>query len=319
MNAALSKLKKDIWKNDELPKEESDKDKKIVRKAAETSSSSHKDGTRHTKVPVTSKKRRDTDFLREIRGETTDGKPETKTNETITVVKTESLSEAFTNPFPVMQQTAVSKIRRSIFKLPVSSPYTQYYPPEEDEQKEEGKKKESASSKSTQRKKVSSPTKPVKAGSKTNKLNPASKSVEKLNTGSRKGDKENDRAITVTSGGDTVKHSSEDVAAAQVREQPDKDTRELQRMKGFFYCDKCSRKWTSLYVFCEPGTKKPAYGQICETCKIVLMPKRVTRLRCGTCNQLECDCKVKGQDILEPKLMHRQDLCVKCLSGNPCI
>ena len=28
------------------------------------------------------------------------------------------------------QQTAVSKTRRSIFKLPVSSSYTQYYPPE---------------------------------------------------------------------------------------------------------------------------------------------------------------------------------------------
>ncbi|RUS88577.1 hypothetical protein EGW08_003677 [Elysia chlorotica] len=46
----------------------------------------------------------------------------------------------------------------------------------------------------------------------------------------------------------------EEEAVSQVPEEAEK--KELSRMKGMFYCEKCQKRWTSLHVYCEPGTKK---------------------------------------------------------------
>ncbi|GFR78385.1 zygote arrest protein 1 [Elysia marginata] len=61
------------------------------------------------------------------------------------------------------------------------------------------------------------------------------------------------------------------------------------------------------------------FGQICEQCKTEQMPKRVSRLRCATCSEFDCDCEQKRHTLVEPKMMHRPDLCRKCLSGDPCV
>ena len=259
MNAAVSKLKKDIWK-DEEPNEKGKKNKKEDAK-------NKKEDTKNIKI--TSEKGQGNKLLQQVIGD------EAQLQQTEVHTLQEALANQRLMEMP-MQQTAVSKIRRSIFKLPVSSPYTQYYPPEGEgetqaeqvpQNQDEKKQKSPKSSKSPD--KVKSPkSKPVKAVKSVK-----SKAVEEPKSGPQigtTGGHSQSEATAVKSTvdkagpgkgnkGKTEESSECRVSVGEAAAEGDEgfgEKRELRRMKGHFYCDKCDKRWKSLHVYCEPGTKR---------------------------------------------------------------
>ena len=117
MNAAVNKLKKDIWK-----------DEAVDRKAEALEEEWHdlRQRLRERKIKKQSLQEQRQKRLEEEKAKA--GAKEQKGEEGPDL---SSLEEALIQgklEAERLQQTQVSKIRRSIFKLPVSSPYTQYYP-----------------------------------------------------------------------------------------------------------------------------------------------------------------------------------------------
>ncbi|GFR78389.1 hypothetical protein ElyMa_000533100 [Elysia marginata] len=162
MQAAVNKLKQDIWKDEAVEKNEKqrvipapryhrvqgrvrrpdargtigqrkvvlvDKTENQVKTGNEKPTDSK--GKKSVKVESGDKKLKESDSGDKKLKES-DSKGEERIDNLKILPLLEALEVESTGPPDVfrMQQTAVSKIRRSIFKLPVSSPYTQYYPPE---------------------------------------------------------------------------------------------------------------------------------------------------------------------------------------------
>ncbi|RUS88576.1 hypothetical protein EGW08_003676 [Elysia chlorotica] len=161
MNAAVNKLKKDIWK-DEAVEEDKKQASEPRRFRIHGRTRPNVPGSRRrpdkddkTKESKTESKGKSSVKLQDLRDAliTTEEdnklrrieikkekQAETKVVEKIDIAEPQGGLPELAQlplhqhpPLEVMQQTAVSKIRRSIFKLPVSSPYTVYYPPENEE------------------------------------------------------------------------------------------------------------------------------------------------------------------------------------------
>ncbi|XP_033636916.1 zygote arrest protein 1-like [Asterias rubens] len=92
-----------------------------------------------------------------------------------------------------------------------------------------------------------------------------------------------------------------------------------QRRYGFYTCPRCHRGWESSYAWCFKGTNNPSSGQQCQTCKIMVKPHKVERLKCSICGMSGslCDCD-RGERHVDINKPHRSDLCERCKRGQRC-
>ncbi|KAK3791557.1 hypothetical protein RRG08_002913 [Elysia crispata] len=151
MNAAVNKLKKDIWKDEVVDEDQRSQNfsqprrfriegrtRRNIPGPQRRVAKDEKEKAKDTKAESKGKKTGKPVTLQALRDALIKEEEETKSR-TVKEQKSKQIDAEVlqtleqVQPVMQMQQTAVSKIRRSIFKLPVSSPYTQYYPPEEEQ------------------------------------------------------------------------------------------------------------------------------------------------------------------------------------------
>ena len=239
MNAAVSKLRKDFWKNEHPEEEETEKEIETVNNKDTDNELQQKDG--------------------QVDAE--------KTTE-VQVAQTETVQ--FKSKQLKKRQTDVSKIRRSIFKLPVSSPYTQYYPPEDGDVQAESPLSDQGGT--TKGSSLSSAARDKTKGKieQNDQSNPADKSKpDDRPDAIAKNPRCKALARRQSSNNELTTESEQNTKENKDRQSSDQqkdkltagpqgygEKRELRRMKGHFFCDKCQKRWMSLHVYCEPGTKK---------------------------------------------------------------
>ncbi|GFR78393.1 hypothetical protein ElyMa_000533200 [Elysia marginata] len=244
MNAAVSKLQKDIWKNESDGKKENKEDIAKITKAT-----NKKDQDNNSLPPKTKPKK------------SQEAKAETKPKEDVSVLHYLTEGELMPPLEMEMEQTAVSQIRRSIFHLPKSSPYTEYYPPEKEKlgEKTTGPVQTSAFDTVLSKEKTNQPGRSKSAGNpKENKQSNATSNGPRSKALARRQDSKG----TMKAEEDNRKEHRDKQSKGKENDEKVTDVtsgsekKELQRMKGVFFCEKCQKRWKSLHVYCEPGTKK---------------------------------------------------------------